>query len=593
MKFDKSVYFAPNGQKYKWIGQYDANSLYPCVMKHNQPTGMGLYISPSGEFFKSELIKENPFRSGCSKKSLIYLDMMQNDPRFFENGKKILLQTFITHGEKKIEKWFLDGYAVVHGRKIGIDFHGCRFHFCPFECGVEKVPGDTRKQEEFRAKCLKRELDEYIVMHECQFDKLKYKISGNIYNFLFREKISAKEILDATIAGNFYGFVNVNIESPPAVYEKYSKLGLPFIFRNISLTEDYLCDTMKKLAQKNNRKLPSRQLCITYNAENVLLNTDLLIYYLKCGLQIKKVNYAIEYLPGEAFEGFVDNLTKMRIEASRLAEKGKSVESETKQMLAKMLLNSSYGKMSMNLERRENVTYCRDADLDVVMNHMDFKRKNQLSAEYDIDVYEIIKHKKSTFDKIPIQCAVTILQLAKLHMVKFAHFLFVHLEEGSFSLLYSDTDSLNMAFTGNLDDLVKPEKIKSWRELKYFWFVENNSPEEIRAPGKFKIEYMTETGVYIGLSSKCYLLEDENSKKFSAKGVPRSVVMNYEMFVRGLYHGNEKVFREVVSINYSSVRNVMVTKQSMRKIINSIYLKFQVDSNLNTLSSLKFKNKIC
>ena len=354
--------------------------------------------------------------------------------------------------------------------------------------------------------------------------------------------ISEKQILEAVEDGSFYGLLNVTIETPDDVFQKYKNLGLPFLFQNIDLTEGHLSETMRKLAFANGIKFPRRQLVITYHASEVLLNTDLLKYYLSCGLKVVKIHYGLEYIPDKPFERFVQTLTKMRIDASRkLEDPEKQGENENKQILAKMILNSSYGKLGLNIEKQDKVMYCRKDNLQINRNNMYYKRHRQLQAEFEIDLYEVIKSKKSATDSIPVQCALTILQLSKLHMLKFAHFLYEHLQQGSFSLLYSDTDSLNMSFTADLDALVKTEKIKSWQKLKYTWFVKDESPEETRSPGKFKIEYITKTGMYCGLSSKCYILHDQIYTKLSTKGVPKSLELNKEVFLHGLYNGDEKI----------------------------------------------------
>ena len=595
-KYDKSVYFAPNGEKFSWIGQYDANSLYPCVMQQNMPTGMGLYLEPDKKgTFRAKLMSKNPF-ANASKKSYIFMDYIQQSDKFIDkNGNKVLLQTGITHGEKKIGNFYLDGYAEVDGFKIGVDFHGCRFHYCPFNCETKKNPNIISLEDQNnREKYLEGYLDEYIKMFECEFDILEYKMSGNIYKFLFQDKISEQNILEAVENGCFYGFLNVSIETPQNIFEKYKDLGLPFIFQNMDLTEGHLSETMKSLAFTNGIKFPRRQLVITYNADGVLINTDLLRYYLKCGLKVTRIYYGMEYIPGKPFEEFVQTLTKMRIEASRKnADPEKQEENENKQILAKMILNSSYGKLGLNIEKQDNVMFCRKETLRSNKNTMYYKRHRQLQAEFEIDLFEVIKSKKSAVDSIPVHCALTILQLSKLHMLKFAHFIFEHLHSGSFSLLYSDTDSLNMAFTDNLDDLVKPEKITSWKKLKYTWFVKDESPEETRSPGKFKIEYLTKTGIYCGLSSKCYILEDNEHTKISTKGVPQSLELNKNVFLEGLYNGQEKIYRDITNFRYSNKFDAMTTIQTRKKIINSCYLKFHVQPNLNDLLPLRFENKIC
>ena len=75
-KFDKSVYFNKDGEKYTQIRQDDANSLYPSVMLGEMPTGLGVYLRKSESGFNPELIAGKKFPR-YSEISLQYMDMIQ------------------------------------------------------------------------------------------------------------------------------------------------------------------------------------------------------------------------------------------------------------------------------------------------------------------------------------------------------------------------------------------------------------------------------------------------------------------------------------------------------------------------------------
>jgi hypothetical protein len=67
---------------------------------------------------------------------------------------------------------------------------------------------------------------------------------------------------------------------------------------------------------------------------------------------------------------------------------------------------------------------------------MFLKNVEQLYSEEPLDLFELTKTKKSITDRIPVHVALFILQLSKLHMLKFLDFLYDHLIPGSFKLLY-------------------------------------------------------------------------------------------------------------------------------------------------------------
>ena len=200
---------------------------------------------------------------------------------FLENDKKIIIQCATTSGEKQIGKYHLDGYAEVNGKTIGLDFHGCRHHPCPHNCGTPPANDvNDLEYEKLRTECLEEHLDVYIVEYECEFRKKKYKPVGNIYKYQFRDLVEEAELVEAVADGSFFGLINVDIRCPDEVIEKYKDLGMPFIFQNIDLTEDHLSPTMRALAEANNVKYPRRQLCITYHGDGVLLISRLLKFYL-------------------------------------------------------------------------------------------------------------------------------------------------------------------------------------------------------------------------------------------------------------------------------------------------------------------------
>ena len=519
--------------------------------------------------------------------------MYLGDEMFVENGQKVLIQCATTHGEKAFRQYHLDGYAVVNGKKIGLDFCGCRWHHCPHKCSTVQAPDiPTLEYQNQREKFLREKLDIYVVQYECEFRKMRYKPVGNIYKFQFRGDIQLEEIVSSVSDGSFFGFVKVDLRCPEEVIEKYAELGMPFIFRNIEITPDHLSPTMRALSEINKVNFPARQLCITYHADEILVTSRLLKFYLELGYVVDQIHYAIEYLPFRPFSKFVTDLTQMRINATHLSNQGHTVSGNMQQILAKMILNSSYGRMGMNLSKRENVVYCRELDLNKHVNTVLYKSRRALKCEYDVDLYEVKKIKRKQTDSVPVIAAFSILQYAKMHMLQYALFHFRHLRPRSFSLLYSDTDSLSMALVGELSELVKPEMRSSWEERKYDWYTKNNTPEELRCPGKFKPEFETSSGRYVGVSSKCYILTDEDQTKLSTKGVPHSTGLGYDEFLAGVYNGEKAILRTISLINYSQVTQTMVTRQMRKKCINSCYLKFQSEPNLNKLHPLKFKNKL-
>ena len=71
---------------------------------------------------------------------------------------------------------------------------------------------------------------------------------------------------------------------------------------------------------------------------------------------------------------------------------------------------------------------------------------------------EIRERKQEVTIMRPYQCGIAVYQLAKLHMLEFYYdFLDKDLDQSNFELIQVDTDSMNMAFTGEFNKIFKPE----------------------------------------------------------------------------------------------------------------------------------------
>ena len=101
------------------------------------------------------------------------------------------------------------------------------------------------------------------------------------------------------------------------------------------------------------------------------------------------------------------------------------------------------------------------------------------------------------------------------------HFLYDHLEKGSFRTAYSDTDSMCLGLTKSrpfeehfneeqklralFDPLVRPEKKESWEQNWKSWFctVSEDAGKDFiidqRTPDKLKVEFGFSKGFFVGL----------------------------------------------------------------------------------------------
>ena len=192
-----------------------------------------------------------------------------------------------------------------------------------------------------------------------------------------------------------------------------------------------------------------------------------------------------------------------------------------------------------------------------------------------------------------VHFSFVILQNAKLHMLKFVDMLIEYLDTDGLKLLYTDTDSLFLALTKPLNELVKEEKRDAWESFVYkSWFVRDpECIDQVREPGLFKDEAVVTDGSFVALSSKCYSLKDNilNQTKQATKGIRNSKEIRHEHFLSSLYENNE-VFSNQTRMNFSKPHGTMAIIQQRKRALNNIFTKLDVTDDWVTIQPLK-KNK--
>ncbi len=166
------------------------------------------------------------------------------------------------------------------------------------------------------------------------------------------------------------------------------------IIRHVDVEEDMLDPQYVNRAKDMGMRFPrKRQLTQTFNGKELLVCTPLLQWYMEQGLVVDKIHSFTEWNRGKVFRPFVDKLVNMRVEATETSN-------DTLQSLAKITMNSSWGRLAMTVKDREAVAYARESDLEKHKS-LFVKSVDQLQSEYPVDLFEIRKHKKSVTDNLP------------------------------------------------------------------------------------------------------------------------------------------------------------------------------------------------
>lgn len=200
--------------------------------------------------------------------------------------------------------------------------------------------------------------------------------------------------------------------------------------------------------------------------------------------------------------------------------------------MSKLLGNSSYGSLILSEEKHTKIQYisgsCKLAEK---MNSPYFKS----CSELDHDIYEAELAKANNKITMPTQLGFWILQLAKLHMIKFYYNCLDHyIDRKHFELIEMDTDAYYFSLAKpRLDDCLRPHLKQDFIKSIYgsctkgkhnpeiIWFPRKCCEACIkwdrRVSGLFKEEFTGKK--MVALCSKSYAISDGITTKFSCKGV--------------------------------------------------------------------------
>ena len=360
-------------------------------MSQHMPNGPGVcYQKNEQGFFEYE-----PMVSGCSwsYESMRWLAYMETQPPF---NSTIKIQHALNGGEKEINvsgrRYKVDGYAEIEGIKYLLEFDGCRFH--RHSCQNSKRSNIPQKDDRQRNKDLSN-VGVLLRIYECEWLKMKTTVKINIGNFFGRKNICASEIMGAVANGVFYGIIQCDIISPPSVIEHFLKLNHPPIFAHVNLDEDMVGPTMKSLLKDRGAKYPlEKQLSLVFHHKQYTMTTDLARFYMNMGMELSNLSLAIEFKKSKPLANFVDTVTEKRKQATRLGD-------DHLQNTWKLIMNSSYGRTTLNLLKRRAFKYVKPSDAPTLDENPFTTNVCPVQGEFETDFLEVCLKKRKITDKVP------------------------------------------------------------------------------------------------------------------------------------------------------------------------------------------------
>lgn len=305
------------------------------------PTGPGFYFRKSGEVFKMESMLESGSKG--SLECLEWLQWMQ------ARLPEVTIRHAYNYGEQTVAGHKVDGYAEItdedgNVRKYAFQYMGCYWHFCRWQCQKSRATIEDGIKDHRILGQIEREVDELTVTTSCEWkrEKRRFKWTPPHYCFLGQNNIRENEIFEKIESNEFYGIVRVSVNTPPDVIAEFGHLNFPLIFRKLEVSEDMLAEKMKGLARLANKKFPAETRTLTWNAEDIVLTTPTIRFYMRLGMKISNLRWAVQYHPSEPFGKFVDGMVKIRIDAKKT---GNGPLGDR----AKFCLNSCVGRFGYDL----------------------------------------------------------------------------------------------------------------------------------------------------------------------------------------------------------------------------------------------------
>jgi hypothetical protein len=268
----------------KIIG-FDANSLYNSNLLMAQCTGFFL-VRKAPEFIAEQSQVYGRMAAEC-------LDYIA-----YRDGVKIM-HKFNQGYEFRITTKNLpvDGMDFEH--QVAYQFDGCRYHGC-LRCTLNKSMTAEEKSERRQhtkdiADYIKSCKYKYVTITECEWLAMKKKPEVVAFlkdrhpelNFENQRKMTQDEILKYVMEDKIFGFLEVDIHTPPELEVKFEDF--PPIFKKAFVSRDDIGPYMRTFAEERGLlKQPSCLLISSYFAKKQVFLTPLIKFYIQQGLKVTK-----------------------------------------------------------------------------------------------------------------------------------------------------------------------------------------------------------------------------------------------------------------------------------------------------------------
>lgn len=418
----------------------DFNSLYPYAMQQSQYVGAPMYwrrVDGDDEYTRVDLTPNN--LSLYEEELILYLantepwssQLMYSSMHF--QGQMTPLQ----------DRRFQVDVALVDSRTC-FEMDGCTNHVhgslkCPYYNLWKNQRSNMEEkvqQANEREKWISNAGWNIVHIPSCHWKKWRVGKSTDdmgifeghekkIHNFLStynslryrgpsgRKRMSEDRMIQKISDGTLTGLVKCNLSAiNNTVRNKYAEF--PPIYLRHKVTRDMLGDYSTKLCESQNLLKTGREqlITVTDSPKPQLFDCRYVKWILETGdYKVSDVEYLLQYNSISIFRKIIENLVSLR----RYGDS--AVHLKPICNMAKILLNSAYGKM---IENTASHTYCAIVDEAEALKRIGQRWYISCTAlEPCENVYEVSNRKRVIRYDRPIISGFCTLVLSKLHMLKF------------------------------------------------------------------------------------------------------------------------------------------------------------------------------
>ena len=308
--------------------------------------------------------------------------------------------------------------------------------------------------------------------------------------------------------------LDVNSLYPSVMYDKPMPFGEPFFYQG-KYEEDKVYNLYIQMItcsfELKENKIPTIQIKRSHFIENEYLTSSnneivcLVLTNIDLKLFLEQYNvYDLEYICGWKFRSltgvftkYIDKWITRKIEATKSGNKGMRT-------LAKLMLNSLYGKFATSQDVQSKIPYLGDDDI----IHYEYSEKSRKKGLY-----------------IPIGCFITAYAREKTIRTSQAIKDYSIKKYGKDLYIYSDTDSIHT--------LLPIEELTQFCDI-----------DDVRL-GAWKHEASFTKARFV--RQKCYLEEIEDEVKITCAGMPKSCYkfVEWDKFKQGFTCGGKLTFKHI------------------------------------------------